>query len=359
MPNNKVFGIGVIGLFMGKCALSIHGHNEFFSEIRAICDIDETRLMKASKEFNVPLATTDYRVLIESKDVDIVAIFSPDHLHMEMIRAALKAGKHVICTKPMVTSLDDAVEVVELVKKYHVKFLVGQTRRFVKHHIEAKELYESGAIGKPLFAEASYVHGDIWKVFDRGDWRYLAPQDMIYGAAVHPIDHLRWYFGDVEEVFAYGSESSVDLRYPQNRKMNYLINLKFKNGLIARVLSATGIVEQPYGSTNDIYPGEGFSVFGTNGTITNRHARYFIEGDRRKPAIVDFSKEQDVIDFDGKEYTGHTASVFKYIREMEECIIQDRPAKINEIEGAKAISTCYACEQSIITGTPVAVFNDF
>ena len=56
------------------------------------------------------------------------------------------------------------------------KFLTGQTRRLVKHHREAKALYDSGKLGEPLFAEASYIH-NCRKVFDRSPWRYEVPQE--------------------------------------------------------------------------------------------------------------------------------------------------------------------------------------
>lgn len=362
MGQPKQFGIAVIGLFMGRNLLYVNHHRDselFHSEVRAICDVDEERLAQNQQEFSVPFASTDYREVIHRDDIDIVGIFTPDHLHMEMIREALKAGKHVICTKPMVNSLEEAVETVGLVRQTGRKFLVGQTRRYVRHHMEAKALFDSGKIGEPLMCEASYIHGDMWKVFDRGAWRYQVPQKMVYGGMCHPVDHLRWYFGDVDEVFAYGAPSPIDPRYPQAYDLNYIANLKFKSGLIGRVIQATGIVEPAYGSLNDVYPMEGVSIFGTKGTITNFHARYLEGGIRGQEVVVDFSKSENVDDFDGKEYSGHLASVLRYIREIEDCILKDTKPLVNEIEGAKAIAVCSAIEESAQTGRPVKVFNEF
>lgn len=356
----KKMGIGVIGLFMGKNMLYINRHNSFRSEVRAICDIDPERLKQNKEEFNIPFASVDWRDLINRKDIDIIGVFTPDHLHFQMLKEALEAGKHIICTKPMVVSLEEAKETVRLVKKHRRKFLTGQTRRFVKHHREAKDLYDSGKIGKPLFVEASYVHGDIWDVLDRGAWRYEHPQDIIYGGACHPIDHLRWYFGDVDEVFAYGATSPVDLRYPQDKEMNFIISLKFKSGLIGRVLTAVGLHTPPGGHQTDIMPMEGFSVFGTYGNIVNYHAVYREEGRHDAPRVeVDFSRVDAVEDFDGKEYSGHLMSVLKYVMEVEGCIINDTPPSINEVEGAKCIAVCSACWESIKTGKPAKVFNEF
>lgn len=356
----KSLGIGVIGLFMGRNMLYINRHDTFASRVTAVCDVQGERLKENQDEFDIPFATTDWREIIARKDVDIVGVFTPDHLHFEILKAALEAGKHVICTKPMVVSLDQAKDTVRLVRKHQRKFLVGQTRRFVTHHLQAKALYDSGKIGTPMFAEASYVHGDFWNVFDRGAWRFEAPQDVVYGGACHPIDHLRWYFGDIDEVFAYGSTSSVDARYPQDREQNFLINLKFTSGLIARVLLAIGHHEQPGGNTSDIMPMEGFGVFGTCGTIMNYHAVYREGGRHDAPRQdIHFSRDDASEDFDGKEYSGHLASVLRYVQEMERCIADDSTPIVNEVEGAKCISACSAVWESIRTGKPAKVYNAF
>lgn len=237
--------------------------------------------------------------------------------------------------------------------------MTGQTRRYVSHHMQAKQLYDSGKIGEPLLAEASYIHGDMWKVFDRGAWRYEVPQKTVYGGLCHPVDHLRWYFGDVDEVFAYGAPSPVDMRYPQDEPINIIANLKFKSGLIARVMNACGIIEPPYGSQSDVMPMEGVSIYGTKGTITNYHARYFENGLRGESVTVDFSKAENAQDFDGKEYSGHTASVLRYIKEMEDCILNDKTPAVDAVEGAKAVAVCSAVEESIKTGQSAKVFNEF
>ncbi len=363
MTANGKLGIGVIGLFMGRNALFVNKDEDCASCVTAICDVDEARLMKNKDEFNVPFATTAWEEIIDRADVDIVAIFTPDHLHMPMIRSALIAGKHVICTKPMVVSLEEAIEACELVEKHRRVFLTGQTRRYVRHHMEAKALYDSGAIGDAFLAEANYIHGDMWKVFDRGSWRYTVPQKMVYGGMCHPVDHLRWYFGDVDEVFASATTrgNALDARYPTEEifPLNIIANLRFRNGVIARAMTACGVVEQPYGSLSDVMPMEGVSVYGTKGTITNHHARYFPNGTRGEAVTVDFNLNENTLDFNGREYSGHLASVMRYIREIENCIKTGAKPAVDAVEGAKAVAVCYAIEESFMTGKPVKVWDAF
>ena len=79
--------------------------------------------------------------------MDVVCVYSPDHLHAEHCIVALENGKHVVCTKPMVTTLEDARKLVELVRRKGVKFLVGQTMRFDRQFLAARKMYDDGAPG--------------------------------------------------------------------------------------------------------------------------------------------------------------------------------------------------------------------
>ena len=212
----KELGIGVIGLGMGRNMLKINHYPDSKLEVRAICDTDEVRLKEAASGLNVDHVTTDYKDLLDRADIDIIGIFSPDHLHGEQALTALRAGKHCICTKPMVTNIKDCEEIVRLVDETGLKFLVGQTCRFVPRFVAAKKLTDDGDLGEIILAEAHYVH-DMRPVLDRTPWRYQSPQDFLYGGACHPIDLLRWFLGDVDEVFAYANCGDIDPRYPSQQ----------------------------------------------------------------------------------------------------------------------------------------------
>ena len=85
--------------------------------------------------------------MVSRSDVDAVCVFSPDHLHAEHCAGALENGKHVVCTKPMVTNIDDAKKLVALVKERNLRFLVGQTMRFDRQFLTAKKLFDDGGLG--------------------------------------------------------------------------------------------------------------------------------------------------------------------------------------------------------------------
>lgn len=337
----KDIGLGVVGLGMGRHALALDDDPASRLGVRAICDADPALLAAVGAQHpRVPFATDEYRRLIDRPDVDIVAIYTPDHLHVQHVRDALQAGKHVVCTKPMVVSLEQAKEVVRLVRASGRKFMVGQTCRFVPRFMVAKQLYDDGDLGHPLFAEAHYVH-DMRPVMDRTPWRHEAPQDLLYGGACHPVDLLRWFFGDVAEVFCYAGRSGMDARYAAHgRHDNFLINLTFENGVIARILAAFGLVEPPM-------PMLELGIFGSKGSFVGD--RYVLDKLPLRPeSQLAFRAE-----------TGHGREVWRYLRDFERCVLADTRPSIDEIEGAKCIATCAAVAESIQTGLPARVFNDF
>jgi predicted dehydrogenase len=254
---------------------------------------------------------------------------------MAQIEAAAQAGKHIICTKPMVVSLEQAQRTVEVVRRHGVKFLVGQTCRFMPAFQAAKKLYDDGDLGRPLFAEAHYVH-DMRPVLDRTPWRHEAPQDVLYGGACHPIDLLCWFLGDVEEVFVYASCSGMDARYPADKHDNFLINLRFRSGVIARVLAVFGLVEPPL-------PMLGLGIYGDKGSMIN------------EKVVLDKIDGKPTLELKFPREGGHGREVWRYMRHFEECIVQDKRPLIDEVAGAKVIATAAACWESIRTGLPAKV----
>lgn len=346
----KEIGIGVIGIGMGSNLLPINEVKDSKLEVRALCSQTPEKVARLAARWDIGFHTTDYRELLTRDDIHVIAIYSPDHQHIEQARAALQAGKHVICTKPMVTSTEDARELVRLVEQTGRKFLVGQTMRFDPEFVAAKRMADDGDLGEIIFAEAHYVH-DARGFFPHTPWRLHAPQDLMFGGASHPIDLLRWFFGDVEEVHAYGRKGNLTPEYPYED--NYLINLKFANGVIARVLAAYGLVEPPM-------PMMGLGLYGTKASLQadftdqqEGHLRVVLDKIPQKPvATFNFAAERE-----GE--LGHGGGVMRYLRHFEECLLNDQTPSPNVRDGAKSVAACAAAWQSIREGGVVKVNNDF
>jgi predicted dehydrogenase len=299
----------------------------------------------------VPAWTTDHRQLAARDDVDVVGVYSPDHLHAQHCIAALERGKHVVCTKPMVTSLEDARRLVRLVGEKGVKFLVGQTMRFDRQFLAAKKLFDDGDLGRLIAVESYYVH-DIRPIFQMTPWRLTAPQDFMFGGCVHSLDVIRAFAGDIDTVHAVAAKGNLTEGYPLED--NFFINVRFKSGVIGRVSGLYGIVHPPT-------PMMQFGLYGSRGSLQaeftdNEPGQVRVVLDKlmgHKPMVMNFDKEQDLSAY------GHGATVIRYMRHFQDCLDNNQQPSPGVIDGAKSVAVGVAAWESIRTGKVVKVCNDF
>jgi predicted dehydrogenase len=104
-----MLNIGILGLGEGRSTMSAALQSKKL-HLKVICDRNEDLCKQRCKEFNFSNYTTSYDDLLNDEAIDIIAIYTPDHLHADHIKAALEAGKHVVCTKPFIDDLGRAQE---------------------------------------------------------------------------------------------------------------------------------------------------------------------------------------------------------------------------------------------------------
>ena len=148
--------VGVIGLNMGA------GHAVNYktlpnAELAAICDISKSWLDHCQKEWNVPLAFTDYKELLGRDDIDAVSIAVPTLQHASMTIKALKAGKHVLVEKPMAVNAEEAREMAAVAKAAGLTLMVSYNQRFGPDIIFLKRYIEEGHLGDIYFVRT------IWR----------------------------------------------------------------------------------------------------------------------------------------------------------------------------------------------------
>ena len=150
-------GLGLIGTgFMGKAhALAYRAAPAVFGDLPGVrlaclCDQDATVAAKMATQFGFESATADWRALITSPDVDIVAITSPNSLHFDMAMAAIAAGKHVHCEKPLSLTLDQARQMDAAARARGTKTMVGYNYTQNPAFRHAQRLIADGAIGTPV-----------------------------------------------------------------------------------------------------------------------------------------------------------------------------------------------------------------
>jgi len=113
------------------------------AELVAVCDAVE-ELAHAAAERSGATVYTDYRRLLEQEDIEMVDICLPTYLHAQAVIAAMEAGKHVLCEKPMAHTLEAADAMIEAAQTNGVKLMIGQVRRFDHRYTSIKEQLDAG-----------------------------------------------------------------------------------------------------------------------------------------------------------------------------------------------------------------------
>ena len=168
---SKKFNVAIVGLGFGAEFIPLwqkHPHTTCY----AICQRNEEKLNAVGNYFGVDVRYQDFAALLKDKNVDVVHINSPIPDHAPMSIAALEAGKHVMCTVPMATSVEDCRKIVELTEKTKLKYMMAETVVYAREYLFMKQLLDRGELGKLQFVQASHQQDmDGWPNY----WPGLPP----------------------------------------------------------------------------------------------------------------------------------------------------------------------------------------
>ncbi|HEX5689678.1 MAG TPA: Gfo/Idh/MocA family oxidoreductase [Roseiflexaceae bacterium] len=173
------------------------------AELVAVCGQNAERTARIATKYAIPAAYTDYRAMIEQAGLDALVISVPDDLHYPIGIAALDAGLHVLCEKPLALDMAQARAMYEKAEAAGVVHMILYTYRWLPPYLMVRRLLDEGYIGRPFQCAMRYVCGFGRNPGDR--WR-LDPQrarGVVGDIGSHMIDLARWYLGDVAEVGAH------------------------------------------------------------------------------------------------------------------------------------------------------------
>jgi len=244
VPDEEKFGIGVLGLHEGHTLLVALRASGLCKAV-AGCDLSEEKRAAALLAAPGIAVFENYDEMLGNPDVDIIAIYTPDHLHADHIEAAFRAGKHVICTKPLVNDLGQADRLRKAAAETGKRLQVGQSTRFYEPFQRQRELFEAGHFGEVEVLDAHYNHRMDWW-YEKSPWT-IGGTHWAYLGLSHPLDLVRWYLGPIMEVQAIGTSTALGRQYGMETPDAIVVNLKSKSGKIARVLGNYGIHELPQG----------------------------------------------------------------------------------------------------------------
>lgn len=245
-PHPDAKGVGVLGLHEGRTLLiGLETRCEYARAV-AGCDLDEEKLAACRGEMPRLTYTADYAEMLANPGVDIIAIYTPDHLHAEHIELAFDAGKDVICTKPLANSLEGAKRILDAGRRTGRRLLVGQSTRFFEPFRRQRALLERGGHGGLEAVEmidAHYTHRMDW-YYRKSPWA-ATETDWVFLGLSHPIDLVRWYLGRIASVHAVGGRSDLGTRFGLAGRDMYLVNLISQDGRIGRAMGHYGCHELP------------------------------------------------------------------------------------------------------------------
>ncbi len=206
--------VGMVGYgFMGRThsnAFSQVGH--FFDipykpVLKAVCARDAGKVKAFAEQWGYESIETDWRKLVERKDIDIIDIASPNDTHLEIAVAAAKAGKMVMCEKPLGRSAKESIQMVEAVEKAKVPNMVWYNYRRVPAVMLAKQLIDEGKLGKIFHYRAKFLQD--WTISKdlpqggQGLWRLdvgVAGSGVTGDLLAHCIDTAMWLNGGIAKV---------------------------------------------------------------------------------------------------------------------------------------------------------------
>ena len=325
-------GVGLIG-----SDVHVSGYISAFTacpnvELIGVADDDEEIAQQLRRQGRIQFATTNYHQLLDDEDIQIILVCTPDLFHAEHAIAALRAGKHVLCEKPMAVDIEGCQKLVQMVDGTGLTFMASQFMRFEPIYRRIKHIYDTEGIGRAFFVEGSYIH-DMRSLYNPVTWRSdpQTAQNILIGGGCHPFDLLRWTVGsDVTEVHAYSNGYAAQ-DFPLDDC--YIFTFQFENGCIGKVLVTSGCKGRGMG--------EGFlSIYGTEATIWQNRIHH---PDGRTEEIV----------ADGGDAIQETVSHFV------DCVMNGKQPLINVRDGAKTVSALAAGVESAETGKPVKVINQF
>ena len=189
--------VGVIGTGM----IATSGHIPAWQfldedvEIVAVADILEDRAKLIADREGIPHAYGDWEKMLTERRCDVVSVCTPNAYHRDQAIAALQAGSHVLCEKPIATSYEDAVAMFAAAEAAGKILFVGQSSRFNNRSIAAKEIAASGRLGEIYFAETFYLRRRGIPQWGQFHMKAHSGGGPVYDLGVHAIDLLYWLMG--------------------------------------------------------------------------------------------------------------------------------------------------------------------
>jgi predicted dehydrogenase len=328
MQKVAVIGAGKMGTTHAKAYAAMPN-----AELVAICDTRPDAAEELAGTYSARAYTAIEQALKEI-EVDAVDICTPTPTHIDYIKIAAAAGKHICCEKPLTRSISQAMEAARICEEAGVTLFPAHVVRWFPEYRRLRDLITSGSIGETV--EVRATRGGKARL---GVDSWYANMQMSGGVVldllVHEFDWLRWCYGNVRRVYGKGLYGS---RMPG---IDYaLVTLRFDNGVIAHV---EGNWARPSGFAASV------EVAGTQGLLHWRNTQ-------SRPLVIERRLNDGATAEEAP--VASLAAIDPYYQELEHfitCLDEGRAPDVTPQDGIEAVRICEAALRSISTGEPVTL----
>ncbi|MGA7920582.1 MAG: Gfo/Idh/MocA family oxidoreductase [Candidatus Acidiferrales bacterium] len=333
----RKLGIGVLGVGeMGRRHAENLRRNVPEARLIAIADVSEERARQTAAELEVERHYNSLEAMLENKEIEAVLIATPDKFHANAIGTIARAGRDMLCEKPLALNLSDARAALEAVLKSRSRLQVGFMRRYDPAYAAALKRIEGGEIGVPV----------IFKSVGRDkDQPPIAAYEsnlngmIFYTNTIHDFDLARWLMRDeVSNVHSYTTSTIRPEVAKYGDVVASVVNLQYRQGAIGNIESYAQAV---YGY--DVRT----EIVGSKGAI-------FIGNLERMPAVFLTARggERTLADH---FLTTFADAYLAEVRDFVHNVLHDQPLRVSGEDGLKALAIAVAAEDSHRQSKPVAV----
>lgn len=345
----KKLRVGIIGLGIGRS--HIRGYQSHpGAEVVAIADLDETRLKVSGDEYKIAGRYRDAQEMLAKEKLDIVSVCTPNKFHKPLALAALEAGCHVLCEKPMAMNTAEAREMLEAAKRARKRLMINFSYRFLPQSWAIKAQVDAGALGDIYFARTIWHRRRGMPGF--GGWfgqKDLAGGGPIIDLGVHRLDLALWLMGYPKPVWVMASTyNTIGSRVAKEKGAKFDVEdmgvalIKFANGATLELEAswAAYIAEQELMETR---------LLGTLGGAIQRNVG---EGYKFESELF---VEHNGVHYDMKLHHPPGPDVPNQYHHFIDCIVHDKPHIATGEEGLIVMELLDAIYASAASGRPVPI----
>lgn len=333
----RKLGIGVVGVGeMGKRHAENLRRNVPEARLVAVADVSADRARQTADELEIDRSYQSLEAMLDDKEIQAIVIATPDKFHCRAVELAARAGKDILCEKPLALTMDEARAALAAVAKAGTQMQIGFMRRYDPGYAAAMQRIEAGEIGTPVIFKSVGRDKDQPPI---GAYESNVNGMIFYTNTIHDFDLARWLMND--EVTGVHSFTTTTIR-PEVAKYGdvvaSVVNLRYRKGAIGNVESYAQAV-YGYDVRTEVVGSKGSILIGT----LDRTPAVFLSARGGEQSLADhfLSRFEDAYRAEMKDFVHN--------------ILHDLPLRVSGEDGLKALAIAVAAEQSHKRSLPMDV----